>query len=86
MTPDHVNGLFEGVGSIMLWLNVRQLVKDKILKGVHYGPVVFWTAWGFWNLYYYPALHQIWSLIGGIDVVLANSVWLLLLWHYREKT
>ena len=85
MTPDHINGLFEGCGSLLLWLNVKQLLKDKKIQGVHWAPVVFWSAWGFWNLYYYPSLAQRWSFIGGIDVVAANCTWLMLLWHYRKS-
>lgn len=88
MTPDTINGFFEGGGSVLLWLNVRQLIRDRgVVKGVHFGPIIFFALWGVWNLYYYPALHQTWSTIGGIDVMLANIVWLsLYAWYNWGKT
>jgi hypothetical protein len=83
--PDLINGLFEGVGAALLWLNVRQLLRDKQVKGVHWGPVVFYVLWGCWNLVYYPALQQRASFVGGIGVMLANAVWLCLLLRYRNS-
>ena len=79
MTPDLVNGLFEFGGAAMLYLNVRALWRDRIIAGVHWGPVVFWTTWGFWNLFYYPHLDQWWSFAGGVAVVAMNTAWLVLL-------
>ncbi len=76
MTPDVVNGLFEFSGSLMLWANVRALYRDKVFKGVSMVPTAFFTAWGFWNLFYYPSLGQWWSFYGGCSIVTANFVWL----------
>lgn len=85
LSSDMMNGLFEGGGSLLLLLNIRQLLRDKKIAGVHWGPVVFWTAWGFWNLFYYPSLHQWYSFYGGCGVVSVNAVWLALLLYYRQK-
>jgi len=85
MTADLGNGLFEGGGAIMLLLNLRQLVRDKKVAGVHWGPIVFWTLWGFWNLYYYPSLHQWASFAGGVGVVACNTAWLGLAFYYRRN-
>lgn len=43
---DLVNGLFEMVGGLLLWLNVRRLARDRQVAGVSVLPVLFWTAWG----------------------------------------
>lgn len=86
--PDLTNALFETGGSIVLWLNVRQIRRDKIPKGVHVAPFVFFTVWGFWNLYYYPHLGQWLSFFGGINVPIANATWLghvLYYWWRRTK-
>ena len=85
MTPDQVNGLFEFGLSIMLVLNIVRLLKDKIVKGMDYRVVVFTTAWGIWNLFYYPNLGQWFSFAGGLFVVSANATWLGLLLHYKRK-
>lgn len=83
--PDHINGIFEGVGSLTLWANFLKLRRDKVVQGVHIFPVVFFTAWGVWNLIYYPLLGQLWSFIGGLSVVFANSAWIFLAAKYRGK-
>ena len=86
MTPDLVNGLFEFGGGVLLWLNVRRLWRDRTVSGVSALPVVFWTAWGLWNLWFYPAVNCWASFAGGIFVVAANGAWLgLLLWIEWKK-
>lgn len=85
MTPDLINGLFEFVGSIMLWRNVLQLHWDKLVRGVHWSATGFFAAWGYWNLFYYPHLNQWWSFAGGMSIVLANTIWLLQMAYYLRK-
>ncbi len=84
-TPDMFNGFFEIGGAILLLLNVKRLARDKSVHGVSVIPVIFFTAWGFWNLFYYPQLGQWFSFIGGICVVVVNSAWLLQVYHYSER-
>jgi len=83
--PDIINGLFELFGGLVIWLNVRRLVKDKEVKGVSWFVMAFFAAWGYWNLYYYPYLGQTFSFIGGVFVVTANSAWVVLYFWYRRK-
>lgn len=80
---DLVNGLFEGGAGILLWWNVVRIVKDKKLRGVSLVPTAVFTAWGFWNLYYYPHLGQILSFFAGISVVVANTTWVALAVYYK---
>lgn len=84
MSPDMINGLFEFGGSLLLWRNVLQLYRDKMVRGLHWGSVAFFAGWGYWNLYYYPALDQWWSFTGGVSIVTANTVWLIQVWYYME--
>jgi hypothetical protein len=85
MTPDLINGLFEVVGSLMIWLNVRQIYRDKEIKGVHVAPTAFFFTWGLWNLYYYPHLNQWLSFAGGISIAIANGFWVGLMIYYGRK-
>lgn len=85
MTPDAINGAFELVGSITLWLNVLALYRAKQVRGVHYAGAAFFTCWGVWNLYFYPALGQWLSFAGGISVAAANATWLTLAIIYRSR-
>lgn len=88
MSPDFINGLFEFAGSALLWKNVLQLHKDKLVRGVHWYATAFFAVWGYWNLFYYPYLDQWWSFAGGVSIVIANTVWLAqMLWYLElEKT
>lgn len=76
MSPDLVNGIFEAGGAAMAWRNAAQLRKDKEIKGVYWPIYVFYSAWGVWNLWYYPALEQWFSFYAGAVLVAGNLVWL----------
>ena len=79
--PDMVNAAISLAGSCFLWANVRSLYQEKEVKGIHWSSVAFFTALGFWNLFYYSTLSQWYSAVAGISGVTANVVWLLMaLW------
>lgn len=84
MTPDLINGLFEFGAGGMIGLHARRLWIDKKVRGASTVATTFMMAWGFWNLYYYPNLDQMWSFIGGLSVVTANVIWLSLMLKYRK--
>lgn len=77
-TPDIINGLFELVGAGLTWRNAWQLRVDREIKGVYWPTSVFFTAWGFWNLFYYPALDQWASFVGGVVLVSGNVAWVIM--------
>lgn len=83
--PDLINGLFEVVGGLLIWLNVYQLHKDKKTKGIHPLPTLLFLLWGYWNLYYYPHLSQWFSFAGGILLVVANTIWVWQMYVYRKN-
>lgn len=85
MNPDHLNAIFESGGALMQLVNVRQLYRDKTVRGVHWVPLLFWTAWGCWNVLYYPAIGQWWSFIGGLGCVVVNAVNLFLMALYWPR-
>lgn len=84
MTPDLFNALFELGGALFIWLNVRKLYADKMTRGVYWPVNVFYTLWGVWNIFYYPAICQMLSFWAGIGVVLGNTAWCLLAYRYRK--
>jgi hypothetical protein len=85
VTADMMNGFFEGGGALLLLLNIHRLMKDKKISGISVAPVIFWTAWGWWNCYYYPHLNQWFSFAGGVGVAVMNSVWIALALYYHRK-
>ena len=82
---DVVNGVFEGLAGFLLWNNVRILFHQKIVKGVSIFTTAMFALWGYWNLYYYPHLNQTASFIGGVLVVFANTVWVILAIRYSRR-
>lgn len=85
MTPDAINGAFEVVGGVCIWLNVRRLAKDKRISGIDWRVTGFFWAWGIWNLFYYPSLDQWASFAGGMVICAGNFVWLGLALKYRPN-
>ena len=74
--PDIINGSSELFGAVLLLTNVVRLHRDKFVQGVHWTPTAFFTAWGLWNLFYYPHLGQWFSFVGGLAIVVVNAIWL----------
>lgn len=85
-SPDVVNGAFEMLGAVAIWGNVRRILRDKMLKGVDWRVTLFFSAWGYWNLFYYPHLGQWFSFAGGLALVAGNTVWVALALKYRHGT
>ena len=86
---DFTNGSFEAIGAWGAWMNARRLYKDKQIKGVYWPLYFFYTLWGFFNLLYYPSLHQWFSTIAGAILVLGNLTWVILavrLWYGNRKS
>lgn len=86
MQPDLVNAGFELLGGLFILNHCRVLMRDRQVKGVSIDSVVFFNAWGIWNLFFYPSLGQLWSTLGGLLMVAANTFWVFLLFKYRDRS
>lgn len=84
--PDIVNGCFELLGGFFLMQNVRRLRKEKQVKGVSVLATAFFMGWGYWNLYFYPAVNAWLSFAGGIHIVFWNTVWVAMALYYGAKS
>ena len=84
MIADFTNGLFEAAGAVFILNHCRVLFHDKSVKGVSIISTIFFSSWGFWNLYYYPSLDQWWSFFGGILIVTSNVLWIGLMIYYKQ--
>lgn len=85
MTPDMINGGFEFAAGLAILNHCFALLQDRRVAGVSTASVAFFTAWGGWNIFYYPHLDQFWSFTGGIFVVLTNAIYVALLIHFRRN-
>lgn len=82
---DIINGCYELLGAPFIFLSLSKLLKEKKVRGVSWLHVMFFTTWGYWNLYYYPHLGQWCSFAGGIGIVIMNTVWLIALVRYSYR-
>ena len=84
MSGDIINALFEFCGSIAVWQNVATLLREKKVRGVSLVSMSFFTAWGFWNIWYYPSLGQVWSAYMAAFLCLGNLTWVALAIRWRN--
>lgn len=82
---DIANGVFELIGAVAVWMNVRRIRRDKVVKGVDWRAMAFFWTWGMFNLLYYPSLHQWFSFLGGLALVAGNTLWVVLALRYRDN-
>jgi len=82
MFPDLINGFFEGFGGVLIAFNCLTLYRDKMIRGTNIYPMVFFNAWGFWNLYFYPSVNCWFSFAGGCLIVTFNTVWVAMAVYY----
>ena len=87
MTPDLINGLFEGIGTLFIFASIRKLHREKLVRGVSWVHMSFFMVWGWWNMFYYPYLEQWFSFYGGVGIVLTNSFYVgqLVYYTWTEK-
>lgn len=87
MWEDSANAFIELLGGFVLLLNVKRILKDKLVRGMDWRVMAFFTLWGLWNLYYYPQLDQWWSTAAAGWTAAINAVYLGLMIYYirREK-
>jgi uncharacterized membrane protein YfcA len=85
MSPDFINGTLETLGGFFIMFSVYNLHKAKLVRGVSWAHVAFFSSWGYWNLYYYPSLDQWFSFWGGAFLVTVNTYWLGQMIYYLIK-
>ena len=85
MTPDHINGIFEFFGGWFIIISIVKLIKEKTVAGVSWLHISFFTVWGAWNIYFYPAYGLWWSFIGGLWLVAMNTLYVGLLLYYGGR-
>ena len=82
---DLCKGLFElGAGGVIL-LNVRQVLRDRSVWGVHWWPSAYFVMEGIYNGFYFPLLGQWLAFCGNAGVTLANVWYVALLIRYSRK-
>lgn len=83
--PDLTNALFELGGGLVQIFNILKLKKDKIVRGLYWPTVLFFSCWGVWNMFYYNHLQQSLSWYAGILLASTNGIWLIMMLYYIRK-
>ena len=84
MMMDQINAAFEFGGAVAVIPSILAAVRDKRIMGLSIWSTVFFSAWGWWNLIYYPHLDQLWSAWAALLLATTNSVYLYLIWKYKH--
>ncbi len=85
MNPDLINALFPLVGSAFILLNIRTLLKDKDVKGIHWISPLFFYCGQIWNCYFMWSLGQMFSFFAVGFMTALNLVWYSLMVFYKVR-
>jgi len=81
---DLINAAFEYGGTVAVVPSIAAILRDKRVHGLSALTPMFFASWGWWNLFYYPHLHQPMSAIGAVFLAGANSLYLFLVVKYGK--
>jgi len=81
---DSVTAFFETGTAILVWTNVRWLLKDKVVRGVWWPGTLFNVLWGFWGFVIYVNFGWKVSLVMLIIKLLGQFTWIGLVLHYNN--
>ena len=82
MTLDIINSILISIAGGFISVSVLKLYKDKLVHGVSPVHVGFFTAYGFWHVYFFYSLDQWWSVMGGVVATTMNTIWFIMLIYY----
>lgn len=85
ITPDTINALFEVCGSVAVWLNFAAILKDRGYAGTRVPMMLFFTSWGFWNLFFYSHLMQWMSMLASILLTSGNVAVVAAMLYFGRK-
>lgn len=80
--PDIINATLEFVGGCLIWMHTARAWRDEEIKGVHWGPFVFFWTWGVYNLWYYSHIGQPISGAVAFMPCLATTAYLFTYWIF----
>lgn len=85
ITFDAINSLVLVGGAVLSVLNVKQVIVDRSVKGLHLLPTLYFIVWGYWNIAFFYNMHSTLSMIGAIILSTVNTVWLGYMLYYKLR-
>ena len=86
MIADAINGCMAGGGAMLLLMNIYCVLRDQSVRGVHWLPNLYFTAWNAWSVYFMYGLDQWWSFYGFLAMAAVQGLWLTLIMFYWRRS
>jgi len=81
---DFVNALFLLGATLFMGLNIIQLYKDKMVRGVSVWPFVYFLLWNLYSLYYLVHLNQLVSFVLELFFMAVSLFYVCQIMHYKK--
>ena len=82
---DLINACLNIGGAIAISTSIYRVLRDKMVRGVHWGMLSFFITWSTWNLVLYTHVGLWYSFLAGILMVLTEATYLFLLIFYSKQ-
>lgn len=82
MTPEIGLTILYIACSVVIWISVRALVRDKMIRGVSIIPAWVFLATNLYEVWFFGGLEQFVARIGSGLMATGNLVWLVLAYYY----
>ena len=80
---DAVNALFLFGATLFMGLNIKQLNKDKLVRGFSAWPVIYFLLWNLYSLYYLVHLNQLISFMLELAFMSVSLFYVCQIMHYK---
>jgi hypothetical protein len=72
-------------GVLAISISIYRVCQDKLVKGIHWGMLIFFISWSTWNLFLYYHVGLWLSVAAGSLMVFTESIYLFLLLYYSKE-
>lgn len=76
------NAIFEFISGCLVWVNIRHLLRARIVVGMHWAHTAYTTAWCIYSMLFFAFLQQWWSFAAGVWLFASYATWLVLLLRF----
>jgi len=81
---DYVNALFLLGATLFMGLNIIQLYKDKMVRGVSVWTFIYFLLWNLYSLYYLVHLNQLVSFVLELFFMAVSLFYVCQIMHYKK--
>lgn len=71
--------------SLVCWLHVRQIIRDKTVKGVSLIPTFVFMTTNVFEMIYFGQKGDWWNVGGAVSMLMSNVAWTVCVFYYHRK-